>query len=167
MNIITAARLSVACSMKYYKSNNIIIILYPCTLNCCMAPIFSESPPTTTFQRLPTEFTMASPNSRIAASHRTNAHVQDSSVLHQPRTIYVGKDQYPINLTPLVDVSSATWKNQRGFDQLESAVLSLQTTHEVADLLELVHQEMVINVDSAAQDAANKMKRVLASVTDV
>ena len=81
--------------------------------------------------------------------------------------MYVGKEQYPINLTPLVDVSAATWKKQRGFDQLESAVLSLRNTHEVADLMELVRQEVVIDVDSAAQDAASQMQRVMASINDV
>ena len=100
------------------------------------------------------ELIMASSNSRIAASHRANARVQETSVLHQTRTVYVGKEQYPINLTPLVDVSSATWKKQRGFDQLESAVMSLRNTHQVADLMELVRQEIVIDVDSAAQDAS-------------
>ena len=110
---------------------------------------------------------MASPNSRITTSHRTNARVQDSSMLHQPRTVYVGKEQYLINLKPLVDVSPATWKKERGFDQLESAVLSLRNAHEVADLMELVRQGVVIDVDSAAQEATNQMKRVLASVTNV
>ena len=110
---------------------------------------------------------MASPTSRFAASHRANARIPGPPALHQPRTVYVGKEQYPINLTPLVDVSSATWKKQRGFDQLESAVLSLRNTHEVADLMELVRQEVMIDVDSAAQDAAGQMQRVMESVHDV
>ena len=110
---------------------------------------------------------MASPTSRFAASHRANARISVPPTLHQPRTVYVGKEQYPINLTPLVDVSAATWKKQRGFDQLESAVLSLRNTHEVADLMELVRQEVVIDVDSAAQDAASQMQRVMASINDV
>ena len=98
---------------------------------------------------------MASPNTRIAVSHRANARIGDTSSLHQPRTVYVGKEQYPINLTPLVDVSSAMWKKQRGFDQLETAVIALRNTHQVADLMELVCQELSIDVSLAVHDAAN------------
>ena len=93
---------------------------------------------------------MASSNICIAASHRAIARTSDSSLLHHLRTVYVGKEQYPINLTPLVDVSEATWRKQRGFDQLESAVVSLRNTHQVADLIELVRQKVSIDVDSAA-----------------
>ena len=77
---------------------------------------------------------------RVAASHHTNNRAPDPSLLHQPRTVYVGKKQYPFNLTPLVEVSSPTWKKQCGFDQLESTVVSLRNTHQVADLMELVRQ---------------------------
>jgi len=53
----------------------------------------------------------------------------------------------------LEDISKPTWKKQRGFDQLETAILSLRSTHQVADLMELVWQEISIDVDSAAKDA--------------
>jgi len=87
--------------------------------------------------------TMSSPNSCAASASRVSSRDQNrsSSLLHQPRTIYIGKEQYPINLTLLEHVSVATWKKQRGFDQLEMAVLSLRSTHHVADLMEVIRQQ--------------------------
>ena len=84
------------------------------------------------------------------ANHTNNATIAS---LHPPCTVYVGKEQYPTNLTPLDDVSNPTWKKQLGFDQLETAVLSLRSMHQVADLIELVRQEILIDINSAAQDA--------------
>ena len=107
------------------------------------------------------------PNSRIAAVHRANTRSEGSSLLHQPQTVDVGKEQYPIKLLPLIDVSTLTWKKQRRFDQLELAVISLRNTHKVADLMELVRQEVPIDVDSAAQDSTKQMERVLASAYNV
>ena len=46
-------------------------------------------------------------------------------------------------------------------------MLSLWSTHQLADLMELVRQEISVDVDSAAQDAAKQMKKVLASVNDI
>lgn len=93
-------------------------------------------------------------NIRVAASHHTNTSAPDPSLLHQPRTVYVGKEQYPISLTPLFDISSPIWKKQRGFDQLDSTLVSLWNTHQVADLMELVRQEVIIDMDSVAKDAS-------------
>ena len=97
---------------------------------------------------------MSSPNSCITTINRANTQTSnaDSALLHQPGTVYVGKEQYPLNLTPLEDVLNPTWKKQRGFDQLETAVLYLWNTHQVADLMELVRQEISIDVDSTVQD---------------
>ena len=110
---------------------------------------------------------MSSPNSRIAAVHRANPRSECSSLLYQPRTVYVGKEQYPINLSPLLDISTSTWKKQRGFNQLESAVISLRNTHQIADLMELVSQEVPIDVDLAAQDLTKQTERVLASAYNI
>lgn len=107
--------------------------------------------------------TISSPHSRAATANQTNLRNlnNDLLLLHQRCTVYVGKKQYSINLTPLEDVSVATWKKQREFDQLETAVISLRNTHQVADLMELVCQEIPLDVDSAAQDATNFMATVL------
>jgi len=50
---------------------------------------------------------------------------------------------------------------------LETAVLSLRSTHQVADLTELFFHEISIDVDLAAQDSTKQMKMVLASVYDI
>ena len=110
---------------------------------------------------------MTSPNSRIATTNRVNSRSEGGSLVHQPLTVYVGKEQYPINLSPLLDVSTSTWKKQRGYDQLEAAVISLRNTHQVADLMELVRQEVPIDMDSAAQESTKQMQKVLASVYKV
>ena len=67
----------------------------------------------------------------------------------------VGKDQYPINLVPLEDISTPAWKKQRGFDQLETAVFSLTRTHQIVYLIELVSTDILIDMNPAAQDSMN------------
>ena len=64
-------------------------------------------------------------------------------------------------------MSTSTWNKQRGFNQLESAVISLRNTHQIADLMELVSQEVPIDVDLAAQDSTKQTERVLASAYNV
>ena len=56
---------------------------------------------------------------------------------------------------------------QGGFYQLETAVLSLKITHQVADLMELVAQDILIDVHSDAQDATKQMLKVLGSVYNI
>ena len=51
---------------------------------------------------------MPSSNIRAARMPRANAKAPDDnpSILHRPRTVYVGKEQYPISLVPLEDIST-------------------------------------------------------------
>ena len=78
-------------------------------------------------------------------------------MLHRPRTVYVGKEQHTISLVPFEDISTLAWKNQRGFDQLETAVFSLKITHQNTDLIELVSTEIPIDVYFAAQYSMKQM----------
>ena len=50
---------------------------------------------------------MSSPHSRAASTGRLS-NMRTNGLIHQPRTVYVEKEQYPINLTPLEGVSVAT-----------------------------------------------------------
>ena len=124
-------------------------------LNLLYGTVFSKISTNDHINKNQLSNTMYSPNSRGAVIVRANARVpnENSSSLHQPRTVYVGKEQYPINLTLLEDVSTHTWKNSREFYQLETAVFFLKSTHQVADIMELVAQEIPIDDYSAAQDA--------------
>ena len=47
-----------------------------------------------------------SSNIRVAHIARSNARVQNNNpyVLQRPRTVYIGKEQYPISLVPLEDI---------------------------------------------------------------
>ena len=112
---------------------------------------------------------MSSSNIHAARITRTNAKAPDDnpSMLHRPRMVYVGKEQYPISLVPLEGISTPAWKKQRGFDQLETAVCSLTRTHQIADLIELVSTEIPIDVHSAAQDSMKQMQRALGSAYDI
>ena len=105
---------------------------------------------------------MSSPNDRIAAINCATALNLNSNqpLLHHSCTVYIGKEQYRINLTPLENVSKPTWKKQRSFDQLETAVLSLRNTYQVEDLMDLVRQEISIDVDPAAQDATKGVQNL-------
>ena len=51
---------------------------------------------------------MSSSNIHIARITRTNVRVPDDnpSMLHRPRTVYVGKEQYPISFVHLEDIST-------------------------------------------------------------
>ena len=112
---------------------------------------------------------MSSSNIRAALITRANTRVQDDnlSMLHRPRTVYVGKEKYPISLVPLENVSTPAWKKQRGFDRLETAVFPLKRTHQIADLIELVSTEIPIDVHSAAQDSMKQIQRLLVSTYDI
>ena len=112
---------------------------------------------------------MSSSNIRTARITRTNAKASDKnpSMLHRPRTMYVGKEKYSISLVPLEDISTPAWKNQREFDQLETTVCSLTRTYQIADLVELVSTEIPIDVHSAAQNAMKQMQRVLGSAYNI
>jgi len=112
---------------------------------------------------------MPSSNIRTARITRTNAKAPDDnpSMLHRPRTMCVGKEQYPISPVPLEDISTPAWKKQRGLDQLETAVYSLTRTYQIADLIELVSTEILIDVHSAEQDSMKQMQRVLGSAYDI
>ena len=102
---------------------------------------------------------MSSSNIRAGRITRTISRVpeENPSMLNRPRTVYVGKEQYPISLVPLEDISTPAWKKQREFDQLETAVFSLTRTHQIADLIELVSTEIPIDVHFAAQDSMKQM----------
>ena len=112
---------------------------------------------------------MSSPHNCTANTARTNTQNSNGIVssLHLPCTVYIGKEQYHINSTPPKDVSVATWKQQRGYYQLETAILLLRSTHQVVDLMELVCQDIPLDVDSVAQDATKLMGTVVSSVYKV
>ena len=97
---------------------------------------------------------------------RSNAQAKDDnpSMLHRPRTVYIGKEKYPSSLVPLEDIKNSALKKNRGFHQLETAVFSLTRMHRITDLIELVYAEIPIDKHPAAQDAIKKMQRVLVSV---
>ena len=55
---------------------------------------------------------MSSSNIRAALIARANARAQNDnpSILRRPRTVYVGKEQYPASLVPLEGISIPAWK---------------------------------------------------------
>ena len=59
---------------------------------------------------------MSSSNIDATLIARSNARAQDDnlSMLHRPRTVYVGKKQYLISLVPLEDISTPAWKKGVG-----------------------------------------------------
>ena len=69
-------------------------------------------------------------------TNRTNK--TSSSVVGSPRTLYVGKDQYPVSLIQIAQVLDVAWKKKQGFDILMSTVNSLLGSHKISDLIILV-----------------------------
>lgn len=83
------------------------------------------------------------------------------------KTVYVGKDQHPVTISELEPVKSPAWKKAAGFNQLTHAVSSLLDTHDVADLISLISQELPISTNVAFQEAQAEANKIMVSVLDV
>ena len=76
-----------------------------------------------------------------------------SSGVGRPRTVYVGKYQYPVSLVQLAQVSDVARKKKAGFDLLMPTVRSLLGSHNVSDLINPVDGEIPIYTYSDLQNS--------------
>jgi hypothetical protein len=107
-----------------------------------MAPVTNEQKLTTTPKILTTANNstniMSSPTIKALLariSTAANSVSSPSSLDNGYKTVYVGKDQHPVSISALDEVSAPAWKKAAGFDELSRVVFSLADTHEVADLV--------------------------------
>ena len=81
--------------------------------------------------------------------------------------MYVGRDQYPVSLIQLAQVSDVAWKNKAGFYILSSTVNYLMGSHNVSALINLLDGEVPMDTYSALQNYEKQMISVIKSVIDV
>ena len=105
---------------------------------------------------------MCNPNTRVSvivdsSSIRSgNCHgnlVNSASTAGKLKTVYVGKNQYPISIIQVSEISEIAWKKKSVFDLLTSSVASLRGNHSVSDLVTLVENKVPMDTYSALQDA--------------
>ena len=56
----------------------------------------------------------------------------------KPKTVYVGKNQCPVYIVQLAEVSDITWRKKAGFDLISSLLGSLSGGQSVSDLIKIV-----------------------------
>jgi hypothetical protein len=100
-------------------------------------------------------------------STAANSVPSTSSLGNGYKTVYVGKDQHPVSISALDEVSAPAWKKAAGFDELTRVVFSLADTHEVADLVALISQELPIATNVAFQEAHTESVAIMKSAFDI
>ena len=100
-------------------------------------------------------------------STAANSVSSPSSLDNGYKTVYVGKDQHPVSISALDAVSAPAWKKAAGFDELSRVVFSLADTHEVADLVALISQELPIATNVAFQEAHTESVAIMKSAFDI
>ena len=63
----------------------------------------------------------------------------------KPKTVYVGKNQYPISIVQLDEVSDIAWRKKAGLDLLTSLLGSLSGGHNMLDLITLVDNNVTMD----------------------
>ena len=61
------------------------------------------------------------------------------------KTIYVGKNQYPISIIQLAEFLEIAWKKKAGFGLKNSSVGSLSGGHSASDLITPVENEVPVD----------------------
>ena len=69
------------------------------------------------------------------------------------KTVYVGKNQYPISIIQLAEFLEIAWKKKAGFGLKNSSVGSLSGGHSVSDLITFVDDEVPMYTYSVLKDA--------------
>ena len=90
---------------------------------------------------------MYNPNTRVSvildssSSRSGNCHgnlANSARTAGKLKTVYVGKNQYPISIIQVSEISEIAWKKKSGFDVLTYSVASLRGKHSGSDLITLV-----------------------------
>ena len=85
----------------------------------------------------------------------------------RPRTVYVGKYQYPVSLIKLTPVLDVAWKKKAGFNFLTSTVNYFFGSHNISDLITLVDGEVPVYTYYALHNFEKQMISVMKRVFDV
>ena len=79
------------------------------------------------------------------------------------KTVYVGKNQYPISIVQLDEVSDIAWRKKSGFKFLTYPVGSLSGSHNVSDLITLVDNKLPMDTYSTLKYTEKQTSNVMDS----
>ena len=77
----------------------------------------------------------------------------NASTAVNPKTVYVGKNWYPISIIQLAEVSDIAWMKKSGFDILTSSVGPLSDRNSVSDFIIITDNKIPTDTYYALQDA--------------
>ena len=80
--------------------------------------------------------------SRSSSGNRYVNLANSASTAGKLKTIHVDKNQYPISVIQISEISEISWKKKAGFDLLSSSVASLSGGHSMYNLIMLVDNEV-------------------------
>ena len=99
------------------------------------------------------------PNIKAMAANITNE--KDGRTAGGFKTaVYVGKDQRPVSIMEVVPLKTPGWKRWSMFDNFTSVMENLSETHEAADIMMTVANEVPIGTETAAAEAEEVAARV-------
>jgi hypothetical protein len=76
------------------------------------------------------------------------------------KTVYVGKDQRPVSIMEVAPLTAPGWKRGSTFDHFAAVMKNLSETHDTADIMTTVANEVPISTETAAAEAEEVAARV-------
>ena len=108
----------------------------------------------TTTTPLLTTFNMSGTNPNIKAM------AAGSKTAGGFKTVYVGKDQRPVSILEVAPLTAPVWKRGSTFDHLATVMRNLSETHDTADIMTTIANEVPISTETAAAEAEEIAARV-------
>eukprot|EP00979_Chaetoceros_neogracilis_P001004 scaffold191_cov273-Chaetoceros_neogracile.AAC.19 len=108
----------------------------------------------TTTTPLLTAFNMSGTNPNIKAM------AAGSKTAGGFKTVYVGKDQRPVSILEVAPLTASVWKRGSTFDHLAAVMRNLSETHDTADIMTTIANEVPISTETASAEAEEIAARV-------
>ena len=106
---------------------------------------------------------MSSPNLNTASivKHQSTRTTPNLSGM---KTVYVGKDQHPVTIMQMPQVSKAVWKKVASFENLCNTRHSLHKAHSTADIMALIATKIPLGTGAAFQEAQAASRVVMEGI---
>ena len=82
--------------------------------------------------------------------------VNSAIATRKPKTVYIGKNRYPIYIIQLAEVLEIAWRKKSGFVLITYSVDPLRGGHSVSDLITIMDNEVPMDTHSKFQDSEKK-----------
>ena len=94
--------------------------------------------------------TMTNPKTNALMSMLQNAVCNDNGLTAAGfKTVYVGKDRFPIMILKMATIDDDAWKKSASFESLASSVREHMDVHSSSDLATLISSKLPIDVTTA------------------